>query len=283
MELAILLFWFNPILRFMKKELNNVHEFHADQIARSTGDVESYSRLILHLSSNKEPQQYLTHQFSMNSIKRRIIMLNKKKSSKSALLRYMMIVPCLAMLLAVFSFTQKRSGNEKFVTVENTSQNISSITWKGNTLYSDKYLNDYMGIKKGDNFNEEAINNKLIYMPAGGDLASLYMDQGYLLFRVDIKKDTNNQGNVDLIFEIYEGDIIRIGNVYIKGNNKVATAEILKMIDLKTGDLFNRSKLITSQRKIADSGLFDPEKLIPNLIPQIEDKTVDIEFKISEQ
>ncbi len=282
MELTILICWFNPILRFMKKELNNVHEFHADQIARSTGDVESYSRLILQLSSNKEQQQYLTHQFSMNSIKKRIIMLNKTKSSKSALLRYIMIVPCLALLLAVFSFTQKSSGNEKFVTTESTSQNIGSITWKGNTLYSDEYLSEYMGIKKGDNFNEEAINNKLGYRPEGGDLAGLYMDQGYLFFRVDIRK-VNNQGNVDLTFEMYEGDIVRIGKVFITGNNRVATPEIVKMIDLKTGDLFSRSKLIASQRKIADSGLFDPEKLNPNLIPSIEDKTVDIEFQVQER
>lgn len=282
MELTILICWFNPIIRFMKRELNNVHEFHADQIARSTGNVESYSRLILQLSSNKEPQQYLTHQFSMNSIKKRIIMLNKKKSSKSALLRYMMIVPCLALLLVVFSFAQKSSGNENFVTAETTSQNISSITWKGNTLYGDEYLNNYMGIKKGDNFNEEAITNKLNYRPEGGDLAGLYMDQGYLFFRVEIKK-VNNQGNVDLTFDMFEGDIVSIGEVFISGNNKVATAEILKMIDLKAGDLFSRGKLIASQKKIADSGLFDPEKVMPNLIPNIEDKTVDIEFTVQER
>lgn len=209
-------------------------------------------------------------------------MLNKKKSSKSALLRYMMIVPCLALLLVVFSFAQKSSGNENFVTAETTSQNISSITWKGNTLYGDEYLNNYMGIKKGDNFNEEAITNKLNYRPEGGDLAGLYMDQGYLFFRVEIKK-VNNQGNVDLTFDMFEGDIVSIGEVFISGNNKVATAEILKMIDLKAGDLFSRGKLIASQKKIADSGLFDPEKVMPNLIPNIEDKTVDIEFTVQER
>ncbi len=282
MEMAILLCWFNPILRFMKKELNNVHEFHADQIAGSTGNIESYSRLILHLSSNKEPQHYLTHQFSMNSIKRRIIMLHKKKSSNNALLKYMMIVPCLALLLAVFSFTQKSSGNEKFVAV-GTSQNIGSITWKGNTLYGDDFLNEYMGIKKGDSFNEEVINKKLSYVPEGGDLGSLFMDQGYLFFRIDYFKKTNNQGNIDLTFDMFEGDIVRIGKVLISGNKKVATEKIIKMIDLNTADLFSRSKLIASQRKIADSGLFYPESITPQLIPNIESKTVDIEFKVQER
>jgi outer membrane protein insertion porin family len=104
-----------------------------------------------------------------------------------------------------------------------------------------------------------------------------------LFFRVDFSKKTDNQGNVNLTFDLYEGDIVRIGKVFITGNNKVATEKIIKMIDLKTGDLFSRSKLNTSQRKIADSGLFDPEKLTPNIIPHIEDKTLDIEFQVQER
>ena len=62
-------------------ELSNAHEFYADQkVVENSQDSDSYSRLILRLSSNKEEHIPLTHQFSKYNIKQRITMLNKKKT-----------------------------------------------------------------------------------------------------------------------------------------------------------------------------------------------------------
>lgn len=91
-----------------------------------------------------------------------------------------------------------------------------------------------------------------------------------------------NKNRVDLTFEVNEGPVVTIGKISVKGNKKVDTEEILKMIELKAGDLFSRSKLILSQRNIIASGSFDPEKVISTPIPNPEDGTVDIEFEVSE-
>lgn len=286
MELAIIICWFNPLLRIMKKELNNVHEFYADQQATSfKDDVADYSSLILKLSSNKNDKSpLLSHQFSMNNIKKRIIMLNKQKNPNKIVLRYFAIVPCLALLLVMFSFTKKPSNNlaEVHQNQNDNSQAIGNITWKGNTLYSDSYLSEFIGLEKGAKFDEEEINAILSYKTDGSDLASLYMDQGYLFFTVEMKK-TVNEKSVDLTFEITEGQVMKIGKVTVKGNKKVATEDILKMVEIKTGDTFSRSKLIASQRIIAASKSFDPEKVIPTPIPNPEKGTVDIEFEVTEK
>ncbi len=282
-ELAIVVCWFNPFLGIMKKELNNVHEFYADQQAMGfRSDVANYSNLILKLSSDRIDQKpYLSHQFSMNNIKTRIIMLNKQKKPKKIALRYFAIVPCLALLVVMFSFTKKAPVNVQDSTENEKSIIIGTISWKGNSLYSESYLNEYFGIKRGEKFNEKEIDQKLIYQPDGSDLASLYMDQGYLFFSVELKKVVNEK-KIDLTFEITEGQVMKIGKVTVKGNKEIKTADILKMIEIKEGDLFSRAKLITSQRNIIASRHFDPEKITPTPIPHAEEGIVDIEFEVAE-
>lgn len=190
MELVITICWFNPFVRIMKRELNNVHEFYADQQATgSKHDVANYSSLILRLSSDKNNNRpFLGHQFSMINIKQRIIMLNKQKNPKRIAIKYVAIVPCLSLLLVMFSFTKKAPLHTLEVSGNAISQSIGNITWKGNSLYSDSYLTEFLGLEAGEKFNEEEINAILNYKADGSDLASLYMDQGYLFFVVELQK-----------------------------------------------------------------------------------------------
>lgn len=282
MEFAIIICWFNPILRLIKRELSNAHEFYADQkVVQNTQDLDGYSRLILRLSSNNEEHIPLTHQFSKYNIKQRITMLNKKKNENGHLLRYLVIVPCLTMLLVSFSCIEKTPEENSQISLIDTSVVIGKIGWKGNSRYTSTFLSDYMGISAGDQFNEAAINEKLTYQQDGSDLGSLYMDQGYLFFSVNMEIE-DHSGTVDLVFDIHEGDVATINMVFVTGNKKVNSEKILSMISLKPGELFNRSKLFASQRKIAESALVDPENVVPNLIPNLSNRSVDIEFKVRE-
>ena len=281
MELSILICWFNPVLRLMKKELNNVHEYYADAKANAfKGNTESYSKLILKLASNKG-SSFLTHQFSMNTIKKRIIMLNKTKYKKRIALRYILVGPCLMLLMVAFSFVPKSSSTQKNIEAKGIPCVIGNIFWEGNSHYSDDYLSGYLGLKTGDPLNEEVINEKLSYQPEGRDLGSLFMDQGYLYFTIEMNKEIIGN-KVDITFNIFEGKVSEIDKILITGNKKVSTEKILKMVDIAKGDLFSRSKLMSSQKKIIESGLFDSDKFTPNIIPHPNDGTVDIEFNVVE-
>ena len=54
------------------------------------------------------------------------------------------------------------------------------------------------------------------------------------------------------------------------------------MINFKSGELFNRSKIVQSQKNIAGSGFFKKDEVGINPIPNPEQKTVDIEFVLIE-
>ncbi len=59
-----------------------------------------------------------------------------------------------------------------------------NIIWTGNYIYTDKQLNAVLGINKGDVYNKELIDKKLTFNPKGMDISGLYMDDGYLFFRI---------------------------------------------------------------------------------------------------
>ena len=59
-----------------------------------------------------------------------------------------------------------------------------NISWTGNSKYSDKELSAVLGIKKGDIFNQAALESHLMMNQNGNDVSSLYMDDGYLFFQV---------------------------------------------------------------------------------------------------
>lgn len=64
---------------------------------------------------------------------------------------------------------------------------FGNITWKGNTKYSDSVLNILLGLKKGDIYNLDLLNRRLgkQLTAEGGDIGSLYQDDGYLFFRLE--------------------------------------------------------------------------------------------------
>ena len=92
---------------------------------------------------------------------------------------------------------------------------FGNITWKGNTKYSDSLLSLLLGIKKGDIYNAETLNKKLGKTPSaeGGDISSLYQDDGYLFFRVDPVETAVYNDTIDHEIRIVEGPQATIGKV----------------------------------------------------------------------
>ncbi|MGZ3901842.1 MAG: BamA/OMP85 family outer membrane protein, partial [Bacteroidia bacterium] len=99
---------------------------------------------------------------------------------------------------------------------------FGNITWKGNTKYSDSLLSLLLGIKKGDIYNAETLNKKLGKEPSpeGGDISSLYQDDGYLFFRIDPVETAVYNDTIDHEIRIVEGPQATIGKVNITGNDK---------------------------------------------------------------
>jgi outer membrane protein insertion porin family len=156
------------------------------------------------------------------------------------------------------------------------------ITWIGNTKYTAEELNSILKIKKGDIYNQKALDENLNMNPDGRDISSLYMDDGYLFFSVTPVEVNVQNDSIDLEIRIYEGKQAIINKVTISGNTKTNDNVIIREIRTKPGQLFSRSDIIRTQRELAQLKYFDQEKLAVNPKPNPADGTVDIEYVVEE-
>ena len=162
---------------------------------------------------------------------------------------------------------------------------FGNITWKGNTKYKDSLLNAILGISRGDVYNIETLNKRLGKQLAqdGGDVSGLYMDDGYLFFRVDPVETAVYNDTIDHEIRIIEGPQATIKNVGIFGNDKTKDHVIRRELRTVPGEKFSRSDLIRSQRELANLQYFNQETINPGVAPNQDDGTVDINWKLEEK
>ncbi|MEO9477869.1 MAG: peptidoglycan DD-metalloendopeptidase family protein [Cyclobacteriaceae bacterium] len=103
-DLIIALLWINPFIYLFKKWLIEVHEFEADAgVLEASTDKFEYQLALL--QSMQAPQQSeLVSFFNFSIIKRRIKMMNQKKSSQWAKFRTLSVVPALLIISILMSY-----------------------------------------------------------------------------------------------------------------------------------------------------------------------------------
>ena len=80
-----------------------------------------------------------------------------------------------------------------------------------------------------------------------------------------------------------EGPQARIKNVTIAGNEKTKDYVIRRELRTIPGELFNRSDVIRSERELGNLEYFNQEKINPGVVPNADDGTVDINWKVEEK
>ncbi len=156
-----------------------------------------------------------------------------------------------------------------------------NITWKGNTKYNSKLLTQLLGIKKGDVYNKKLLDENLYMNPNG--VFSLYQDNGYLFSSITPIETQVEGDSIDIEIQIYEGKKAKINRVTVVGNTKTHDHVILREIRTLPGDMYNRSKIIRTQRELATLGYFNPEKLNVNPTPDPTTGTVDLQYEVEEK
>ncbi|MFN8261612.1 MAG: POTRA domain-containing protein [Chitinophagales bacterium] len=158
-----------------------------------------------------------------------------------------------------------------------------NIVFKGNSKFPTETLTRVLNIKKGDVYNAELLQKRLTQDPDGGDISSLYYDDGYLFFSINPVETAVENDSIDLEIRINEGPQATIKNVIIEGNDKTNEHVIRRELRTFPGDKFSRSDLIRSQREIANLGFFDPQETKVEPIPNPVDGTVDIKYTVKEK
>ncbi len=173
--------------------------------------------------------------------------------------------------------------NIDFVISEGQKYYFRNIMWTGNYIYTDKQLSAVLGINKGDVYNKENYERKLQFNPKGMDISGLYMDDGYLFFRITPFEVAVNGDSIDVEMRIFEGEQATINEVTISGNNRTSDHVIRRELSTVPGQKFRRSDIIRTQQRIGQLGYFAPDKIGPNLVPNPANGTVDIEWQVEEQ
>jgi len=115
-ELVSILFWWNPIIYFYKKEIRQTHEYVADAYASQSTHIKNYGQILLGQSSSGI-ELALSNQFFNSYLKKRINMLYKKKSAHYKLSKYLLVIPILFFLCVLYSFKNNSEGTKPIVSV----------------------------------------------------------------------------------------------------------------------------------------------------------------------
>lgn len=160
---------------------------------------------------------------------------------------------------------------------------FGDVEWVGNTKYSSSRLSSILAIEPGEIYNSSKLQSRLTMSENGGDVSSLYLDDGYLAFQaIPIESRVKND-TIDLEVRIYEGRQYRVNRVIVRGNTKTNDRVIRREIRTKPGDLFSRSDIIRTQRELSQLGYFDPEAFDINPVQNDQDGTVDIIYTVAER
>lgn len=179
--------------------------------------------------------------------------------------------------------TDSRNLNIDISVDEGKRYYFRNIYLNGNTKYSDSLIYRIVNIKKGEIYNQKLLDEKLFMSQNGGDLSSLYMDDGYLFFSVTPMEVKIDDDSIDVELRINEGPQATIKDVRILGNTKTNERVIRRELYTLPGNKFSRSDLLRSQRQIVNLGYFDPQQLDMVPIPNPEKGTVDIEYRVTEK
>ncbi|HPR30885.1 MAG TPA: outer membrane protein assembly factor BamA [Prolixibacteraceae bacterium] len=164
---------------------------------------------------------------------------------------------------------------------EGNQYHIRDIKWVGNTVYPGPYLSQFLGIGKGDIYNQKQLDKRLSTDPDA--VSNLYLDNGYLFFNINPVETNVKSDSIDLEMRLFEGKQATIDRVIIEGNTKTHEEVARRELYTLPGDLFSKTKLMRSYRQLAQLGHFDQERIGIDPIPDQESGTVDIKYSLIER
>ena len=108
-------------------------------------------------------------------------------------------------------------------------------------------------------------------------------DDGYLYFRVDPIETSVYNDTIDYEIRMTEGPQFIYGNITVSGNDKTKDYVILRELRTIPGERFSRENIIRTQRELAQLGFINPETINPQVTPNGDNGTVDINWQVEEK
>jgi len=162
---------------------------------------------------------------------------------------------------------------------------FGDIQFLGNSKYTDEQLHRLLRIEKGDTYNGKVLKERVTGdgSPDSQDIATIYQNNGYLFSRVLPVETRINNDSIDVEIRIFEDQPTKIKKVTVNGNDKTNDHVVYREIRTKPGYLYSKADIIRTIREIGQLGFFDAEAITPDINPNYQDKTVDIDYTVAEK
>lgn len=201
-EINHIFYWFNPGAWLMKTAIRENLEFITDRALLKSGiNAKKYQYILLKTVTGQQGVQ-LANNFNLSHLKKRIMMMNKTKSSDLHLLRYLLMLPLLATisLLMSSSEAQTTSTAKKYSSI--IKKTVISATPTDTIPESQKHLpDDYKAfLRRNPSINDIHWSN-----PVDGraTIAIIYFKNGkrdkiHLTDPAEVKKVTMKYGKLPI-------------------------------------------------------------------------------------
>ena len=113
LQFATIIQWFNPFVWLIGKNLKAIHEFEVDEAVLNKGiDATQYQKFLVVKAVGNRLQPFANN-LNKESLKRRIIMMNQKKSNRWMMLKALFVIPVATLAVSVFANTSDMSSMAK--------------------------------------------------------------------------------------------------------------------------------------------------------------------------
>lgn len=103
LQVATIMQWFNPFVWLIGKNLKAIHEFEVDEAVLNKGINATQYQQFLVIKAVGNRLQPFANNLNKESLKRRIIMMNQKKSNRWMMLKALFVIPVATLAVSVFA------------------------------------------------------------------------------------------------------------------------------------------------------------------------------------
>ena len=150
---------------------------------------------------------------------------------------------------------------------------VGDVTVTGNLVLPEKDVWAKITSKPGKPFSVRAVRNDTV------NIRQYYFEYGYLNVVIDAERNLNQStGKIDISINIDPKDVVYVGKVEVRGNQKTREVIIRREVRVYPGEKFNGDKIKRSKERIYNLGFFENVSFDtePTEVPNIQDLIVTV-------
>ena len=245
-DLALCVWWFNPAMWLLRRELQSLHEYQADKAVLDSGvDAKTYQLLLIKRAVGARLHS-IANCLNHSNLKNRITMMCKKSSSRWAAAKLLLVLPLVVLSLAATATTVYVTVDniDESKVKQNSQNNQTSVRFEERTFDTEVVKDDKFALSP-------AGSERYNLVPAEANVATqqsekreikgkIVDEQGKPIGNVFVLVKNSNMGSItdsDGQFaglEVIDDDILEISHVGYESQQVAVKGKSSFNITLKT-------------------------------------------------